>query len=151
MLGGYAVTLDPLLSLYGIIYVSLVYQPPTETYWSQIPVAFSIPSLVVKHLPDTSVRQPKTELLSQGNLHPGRSVLGFLSTEAGRWKNTRWTLLDRWRIPGWLGSFRPRLRWRHRLSQGRRQRPVEVNSAVDRGVLLTAVVRFRLTLYIWRQ
>jgi len=55
MVGVYAVTLDPLLSVYGIIYVTW-YIPDsyTKSYHSQIPVAFGIPGHVTtKHLPDT--------------------------------------------------------------------------------------------------
>jgi len=53
LVGVYAVTLDPLLSLYGII-CDLVYKPPTKTYRSQIPAAFGIPGHVTtKDLPDT--------------------------------------------------------------------------------------------------
>jgi len=52
LVGVYAVILDPLLSLYGLC--DLVYQTPTKTYRSQIPVAFDIPGHVTtKHLPDT--------------------------------------------------------------------------------------------------
>jgi len=53
LVGVYAVTLDTLLSLYGIIYVTW-YTRPTKSYQSQIPVAFGIPGHVtIKHLPDT--------------------------------------------------------------------------------------------------
>jgi len=52
LVGVYAVTLDPLLSLYGIIYY--YYTTPTKSYQSQIQVAFGIPGHVTtKHLPDT--------------------------------------------------------------------------------------------------
>jgi len=47
-----------------------------------IPVALGISSHVItKHLPDTSVRQLKTELLSQGNLHPGDQSWDFCRRE----------------------------------------------------------------------
>jgi len=51
LVGVYAVTLDPLLSLYGIIYATLVYQTRTKSYRSQIPVAFGIPDHVTYQTP----------------------------------------------------------------------------------------------------
>jgi len=54
LVGVYAVTLDPLLSLHGIIYVTFYTKLPTKSYHSQAPVAFGIPGHVTtKHLPDT--------------------------------------------------------------------------------------------------
>jgi len=54
LVGVYAVTLDPLLSLYGIIYVTWYTRLLPKTYGSQIPAAFGIPGHVTtKHLPDT--------------------------------------------------------------------------------------------------
>ena len=53
LVGVYAVTLDPLLSVYGIIYVTW-YTRHLPKATSQIPVAFGIPGHVTnKHLPDT--------------------------------------------------------------------------------------------------
>jgi len=53
----YVVAPNPLLSLYGngIMYAcDLVYQTPTKTYWSEIPVAFGIPgNVTTKHVSDT--------------------------------------------------------------------------------------------------
>jgi len=54
LVGVYAVTLDPLLSLIWNNLCDLVYQTPTKSYQRHIPVAFGIPGHVTtKHLPDT--------------------------------------------------------------------------------------------------
>ena len=53
LVGVYAVTLDPLLSLYGIIiHVTwYIYQTPTKIYQRHIPVAFGIPDHVTYQTP----------------------------------------------------------------------------------------------------
>jgi len=54
LVGVYAVTLDHPTFLIWNNLCDLVYQTPTKSYQSQIPVAFGIPSHVTtKHLPDT--------------------------------------------------------------------------------------------------
>ena len=50
LVGVYAVTLDPLLSLYGVIYVTW-YTRLTKSYQRHIPVAFGIPDHVTYQTP----------------------------------------------------------------------------------------------------
>ena len=54
LLGAYVVAPRPLLSLLWNNLCNLVYQTPSKTYRSQIPVTLGIPGHVTtKHLPDT--------------------------------------------------------------------------------------------------
>ena len=51
LVGVYAVTLDPLLSLIWNNLCDLVYQTPTKSYQRHIPVAFGIPDHVTYQTP----------------------------------------------------------------------------------------------------
>jgi len=51
LVGVYAVTLDPPTFLTWNNLCDLVYQTPSKTYWSQIPVAFGMPGHVTYQSP----------------------------------------------------------------------------------------------------